>query len=149
MRSSSARRETLRKPAVLGLKLLEPFHPVTSLRGHGFGLLLAFVTDFEICGGSVYIIRFLSATHKMAIYRLIAAGAFGPDEIDAMTAAYEAVLVELQLERTAEITEALARAIVSVTGTGELDPARIAVRAINTVGLRRPSTAQKQNMNIS
>jgi len=33
----------------------------------------------------------------MAIYRLIANGSFGPDEIKAMTAAYEAALVDLGL----------------------------------------------------
>jgi hypothetical protein len=31
----------------------------------------------------------------MAIYRLIANGSFGPEEIKAMTAAYEAALVDL------------------------------------------------------
>jgi hypothetical protein len=31
----------------------------------------------------------------MAIYRLIASGHFGPDEIEVMTAAYEAALVDL------------------------------------------------------
>jgi hypothetical protein len=31
----------------------------------------------------------------MAIYRLIANGSFGPDEIEAMTAAYEGALIDL------------------------------------------------------
>lgn len=31
----------------------------------------------------------------MAIYRLIANGSFGPDEIKVMTAAYEAALIDL------------------------------------------------------
>jgi hypothetical protein len=33
----------------------------------------------------------------MAIYRLIAAGTFGPDEIKVMTAAYESALTDLEM----------------------------------------------------
>lgn len=52
----------------------------------------------------------------MAIYRLIANGSFGPPEINAMTAAYEAALLDLALvDRDDPITEIVATAIVSVT----------------------------------
>ena len=52
----------------------------------------------------------------MAIYRLIAHGSFGPAEIEAMTAAYEAALLDLGLvDRDDPITEIVATAIVSVT----------------------------------
>jgi hypothetical protein len=74
----------------------------------------------------------------MAIYRLIANGSFGPDEIKAMTAAYEAALVDLGLvDRDDPITEIVATAIVCITSTGELDPLLIKDRALNTLGARR------------
>lgn len=37
----------------------------------------------------------LLAQQLMSIHRLIANGSFGPDEIEAMTAAYDAALIEL------------------------------------------------------
>jgi hypothetical protein len=74
----------------------------------------------------------------MAIYRLIANGSFGPDEIKAMTAAYEAALVDLGLvDRDDPITQIVATAIVGIAGTGELDPLIIKERALNTLGARR------------
>jgi len=45
----------------------------------------------------------------VAIYRLIASGTFGPEEIKAMAAAYEGALIELQLmDRNDPITELIA-----------------------------------------
>ena len=59
----------------------------------------------------------------MAIYRLIASGSFGPDEIDAMTEAYERALTYLgMVDRNNPFTELIAKAIVNVTATGERDP---------------------------
>ena len=37
----------------------------------------------------------LASNSGMAIHKLIANGSFGPDEIEAMTAAYDAALIEL------------------------------------------------------
>jgi hypothetical protein len=55
----------------------------------------------------------------MAIYRLIANGSFGPDEIEVMTAAYEGALIDLGLtNRDDPITES----IVNVTAAGVRDP---------------------------
>ena len=74
----------------------------------------------------------------MAIYRLIAGGTFGPDEIKAMAAAYEGALIDLQLiDRNDPLTELIAKAIVNVTATGERDPEKIKERALNALGLRR------------
>ncbi len=71
----------------------------------------------------------------MAIYRLIANGSFGPAEIDAMTAAYEAALLELGLvDRDDPITEIVAKAIVGITGLGERNPATIKDRALQALG---------------
>jgi len=74
----------------------------------------------------------------MAIYRLIANGNFGPSEIKAMTAAYEAALVDLGLaDRTDPITDIVATAIVSIPSMGERDPTTIKVPALNALGARR------------
>ena len=75
--------------------------------------------------------------NAMAIYRLIANGTFGPEEIEAMTAAYEAALVDLGLNRDDPITEIIATAIVSITSRGERDPATIKVRALNMLDASR------------
>jgi hypothetical protein len=65
-----------------------------------------------------------------------------PDEIDAMTAAYEGALIDLRLsDRDDPITELIAKSIVNVTATGERDPVRIKQRAINTLGVRKPAAA--------
>ncbi len=74
----------------------------------------------------------------MAIYRLIANGSFGPAEVKAMTAAYEAALLDLGLvDRDDPITEIVAKAIVSITSMGERDPATVKERALNAIGARR------------
>jgi hypothetical protein len=71
----------------------------------------------------------------MAIYRLIAKGTFWPDEVKAMTSAYEAALLDLGLvNRDDPITEIVATAIVSITSRGEHDPETIKNRALNTLG---------------
>ena len=78
----------------------------------------------------------------MAIYRLIADGSFGPDEIKAMSAAYEGALLDLRLtNRDDPITKLIAKTIVTVTSTGERDPVRIKERAINALGVHRVSAA--------
>jgi hypothetical protein len=78
----------------------------------------------------------------MAIYRLIATNSFGPDEIEPMTAAYEGALAELGLTRDDPLTEDIAKAIVNVTASGERDPERIKVRALNALGLSKPDDAE-------
>jgi hypothetical protein len=71
----------------------------------------------------------------MAIYKLIANGAFGPLEIAAMSAAYESALDNLGIaNRDDPITELIARAIVNVMATGERDHKVIEQRAINALG---------------
>jgi len=74
----------------------------------------------------------------MAIYRLIANGSFGPEEIEAMTAAYEGALIDLNLvDRNDPLTELIAKAIVNITATGERDPNLITERAMNALGVRK------------
>ena len=74
----------------------------------------------------------------MAIYKLIANGSFGPDEIDVMTVAYEDALIEIQVaKRDDPITELIAKAIVNVTATGERDPKVVMERALNALEIRR------------
>ena len=74
----------------------------------------------------------------MAIYRLIASGTFGPDEIKARAAGDEGALIDLHLiDRNDPLTELIAKAIVNVTATGERDLEKIKERALNALGLRR------------
>jgi hypothetical protein len=68
----------------------------------------------------------------MAIYKLIANGSFGPDEIEVMTAAYEAALIEVPLaNRDDPIGELIAKGIVNVTAGGWVSCA--AVRFIQAI----------------
>jgi hypothetical protein len=73
----------------------------------------------------------------VAIYRLIASGTFGPDEIKAMAAAYEGAFDLQLIDRNDPLTELIAKAIVNVTATGERDPEKIKERALNALGVRR------------
>jgi hypothetical protein len=75
-----------------------------------------------------------SSGFPMAIYRLIASGSFGPNE---MTAAYEAALVDLApIDRDDPLTKILARAIGGIASMGEHDPATIKHRALNILRMR-------------
>jgi hypothetical protein len=74
----------------------------------------------------------------MAIYKLIANGSFGPDEIEVMKAAYEAALVDVGVsDRDDPITELIAKSIINVTATGERDAKAVMQRALNALGVRR------------
>ena len=64
----------------------------------------------------------------MAIYRLIANGSFGPDEIEVMTTAYEAALIVPVADRNDPMTELIAKSIVNVTASGERDPKQVMER---------------------
>ncbi|HEY1475969.1 MAG TPA: hypothetical protein VGF53_18015 [Pseudolabrys sp.] len=78
----------------------------------------------------------------MAIYRIIANGHFAPDDIAAMTAAYEGALLDLGLvARNDPLTELVAKSIVSVTALGVRDPETIKVRALNLLGVRKTDAA--------
>jgi len=78
----------------------------------------------------------------MGIHKLIANGSFGPDEIRVMSEAYETALVVLQLSNDDDpLTELIAKSIINVSATGERDPAQMAERAINALGIRRPTAA--------
>jgi len=76
----------------------------------------------------------------MAIYKLIANGSFGPDEIEIMKSAYEAALNEAGVTgRQDPINELIGKSIVNVTATGERDPKQVMERALNALGIRRPA----------
>jgi hypothetical protein len=79
----------------------------------------------------------------MAIHRLIANGSFEPNEIEVMTDAYEGALIDLRVtNRDDPITDLIAKSIVNVTATGERDPILIRERAMNALGVRRPTAAR-------
>jgi hypothetical protein len=78
----------------------------------------------------------------MAIYRLIANGSFGPQEIEVMSAAYESALIDLGItNRDDLVTELIAKSIVNVISTGERNPELVKERAINALGLRKSDAA--------
>jgi hypothetical protein len=59
-----------------------------------------------------------------------------------MTEAYEGALIDLVIaKRDDPLTELIAKSIVNVTATGERDPKLVKERAINALGIRRPSAA--------
>jgi hypothetical protein len=74
----------------------------------------------------------------MAIRRLIAAGSYRPEEIRAMTEAFDIALIVLRLtDKDDPITELLAKAIAGVVATGERKPGEIANKAIDALGIKR------------
>jgi hypothetical protein len=63
----------------------------------------------------------------MAIYRLLRNSTFAPDEVAAMTEAYERALVKLGIsDRSDPQTESIALAILHLLRDGEKDPERLA-----------------------
>jgi hypothetical protein len=75
----------------------------------------------------------------MAIRRLIAAGSYGPEEIRALTDAYDIALIVLRLtDKDDPVTELLAKSIAAVVATGERKPGEIATKAIDALGIKRP-----------
>ena len=81
----------------------------------------------------------------MAIYKLIANGSFGPDEIEVMKAAYEAALIDVGVTKPDEpITDLIAKSIVNVAATGERNPKEVMERALNALGVRRSAVVESQ-----
>lgn len=75
----------------------------------------------------------------MAIYRLLQNSPLGPDEIKCMTDAYEHALLVLRItNRSAPITEDIAKKIIAIAQTGERSSVLIAMRAINALGIPLP-----------
>jgi hypothetical protein len=78
----------------------------------------------------------------MAIYRLISGGKFDPEQIEAMTGAYEGVLSDMKIaDRNDPLTEIIAKSIIAVTTRGERDPDTIKDRALNALGVRIADSA--------
>jgi hypothetical protein len=78
----------------------------------------------------------------MAIYNPTTNGFFSPNEIKVMTEAYEGALIDLCIaDREDPITELIAKSILNVTATGEQNPLQVKERAVNTLGIRKPSAA--------
>lgn len=78
----------------------------------------------------------------MAIYGLIESGSFDPEEIEAMTKAYESALADLQLaDRNDPLTDLIAKSIITVASTGERSPDNLKERALNALGVRKIDTA--------
>ena len=75
----------------------------------------------------------------MPIIRLLQYEAFGPEDIKVISAAYEDVLVNLELvDRTDPLTEIVAKKVIEFAQTGERDRGRLRDGALK---LLRNSTA--------
>lgn len=67
----------------------------------------------------------------MAIYRLLQEQAFAPEDVENLTAAYEAALKALRLSnRTDPITEIVAKRIIEIAQTGVRDPTALCAAAL-------------------
>jgi hypothetical protein len=71
----------------------------------------------------------------VTIYRLLQRSAFNPEDVTAMSTAYERALADLKLARTDPKTERLAKAIIEIAQTNVRDPATISALAIERLGL--------------
>jgi hypothetical protein len=75
----------------------------------------------------------------MTIHQLLRESSFGPQEIEQMTAAYEAALKLLRLtDRADPITDLIARKIIEIASDGERDPPHICARALKELGVPLP-----------
>jgi hypothetical protein len=71
---------------------------------------------------------------------------FGPDEIEVMTTAYEAPLIEVPVaDRNDPMTELIAKSSVNVTASGERNTKEVMERALNALGVRRSVEAVSQD----
>jgi hypothetical protein len=74
----------------------------------------------------------------MVVHPMFSSHSFGPDRIEAMTAAYEAALTSLgMVDRDDPVTELIAKSIINVTATGEHDPQKIMERALHALGVHK------------
>jgi len=72
----------------------------------------------------------------MAIYRLLKYSAFGPEQIEIMTRAYEETLLALELPPGDNpVTRLVAQKIIQLVQAGELDTLRLSSRAIAELGI--------------
>ena len=67
----------------------------------------------------------------MAMYRMLSGRVFEPEDIKAMTSAYEAVLAELDLvDRHDALTEIIASKIIALCQTGICEAGQLAERTM-------------------
>ena len=72
----------------------------------------------------------------MGIHRLLRYCAFGPSEIGTIVAAYQNTLLALGFpDRDTPVTELVAKKIIEISETGELDPERLSAQAISELGI--------------
>ena len=67
----------------------------------------------------------------MAIYRLLQVSAFGPEDIEKLSAAYEDALRILEISNRADpVTETIAKRIIEAAQTGVRDQVKLCMLAI-------------------
>jgi hypothetical protein len=72
----------------------------------------------------------------VALYRLMQGQAFSPEDVERLSAAYEAALKLLDLPNRADpVTEIVAKRIIEAAQRGLIDPAKICAAAIKDLGI--------------
>lgn len=72
----------------------------------------------------------------MAIHRLLRHSAFLPDDIRNIVTAYEETLFALGfVNDDSPVTQLVAKKIMEIAQTGELDPSRLSTKAISELGI--------------
>lgn len=70
----------------------------------------------------------------MEMYQLLRSATFEPEDVACMTAVYENVLALLELtDRSDPITEIIARKIIEIAKTGEIDPEKMMTRVLDEI----------------
>ena len=89
-----------------------------------------------LAGAPTVLVRDQMGLAPMAIYRLLQNAPMGPEEIAALTEAYEATLKKLRLaDRSDPITQLIAKKIIEVGQRGIRDPEQISALAIKELGV--------------
>lgn len=71
----------------------------------------------------------------MAIHRLLKHSAFSPNDIRKMVTAYQETLLALGFaDDDSPVTRLVAKKIIEIAETGELDPLRLSTQAISKLG---------------
>lgn len=74
----------------------------------------------------------------MAIRRLLVKSQFNPQEVKALCAAYDDIVLSLSLARAPEtLRELFAERVVAVAKSGERDPDRIVNQVLSDMGIRK------------
>ena len=109
-----------------GLQGSPPGSIPTSARAAVLGICLSPMGTCSKMAASPARVNLTSKARVVARGTMLSSGAFDPDAVKAMTAAYEGTCTALDLaDRTDPLTEIIAKKIIERAKRGELDPVRL------------------------